>query len=106
MSTTPTDNSTDSAPGVIALDKLTLQQLEQFIGSAVTKAVEEMRNFDASHACNRLAYNEWEAATVLGVKGHVLRDARLRGEIESTYVGGRIAYSRTHLINYLENQKG
>lgn len=39
---------------------------------------------------DRLAYTEPEAARLLGVASHQLRDARLRGEITSTKVGGRI----------------
>jgi hypothetical protein len=50
---------------------------------------------------NRLAYPEPEAAGLLGVKAHVLRDARLRGEIIATKVGGRICYETTELRRYL-----
>ena len=49
----------------------------------------------------RLAYTEPEAAELLGIAAHQLRDARLRGEITSTKVGGRIGYERSELIAYL-----
>jgi hypothetical protein len=49
----------------------------------------------------RLAYNESEAARLLGVRRHVLRDARLRGEVRATRVGKRVAYERGELVAYL-----
>ncbi len=50
---------------------------------------------------DRLAYPEAEAAKLLGIATHQLRDARLRGEIFATRVGGRIGYERTELLAYL-----
>lgn len=49
----------------------------------------------------RLAFTEPEAAALLGVQSHVLRDARLRGEITPTKLGSRIGYSRRELDAYL-----
>ena len=49
----------------------------------------------------QLAYLEPDAAKILGIASHQLRDARLRGEIVSTKVGGRIGYERSELIAYL-----
>jgi hypothetical protein len=54
---------------------------------------------------DRLAYTEPEAAGLLGLKSHQLRDARLRGEIQATKVGGRIGYERTELLAYLARQR-
>lgn len=50
---------------------------------------------------DRLAYPEAEAAKLLGIATHQLRDARLRGEIVSTKVGGRIGYEKSELLAYL-----
>lgn len=50
---------------------------------------------------DRLAYPEPEAAQLLGIATHQLRDARLRGEIIATRVGGRIGYERSELVAYL-----
>ena len=36
---------------------------------------------------DRVAYSESEAARMIGVKPHVLRDARLRGEVQAGTVG-------------------
>lgn len=53
----------------------------------------------------RLAFTEPEAAALLGVRSHVLRDARLRGKIEASTVGKRIVYTRQQLQDYLDRQR-
>ena len=53
----------------------------------------------------RLAYTEPEAAGLLGIRSHQLRDARLRGEITATKVGGRIGYEKSELLAYLARQR-
>jgi hypothetical protein len=55
----------------------------------------------------RLAFTEPEAAALLGVKPYVLRDCRLRGEVEGSKIGKRIMYSREELMKLLAaNRKG
>ena len=49
----------------------------------------------------RIGYPEAEAAELLGIGKHVLRDARLRGEIHATKIGKRIVYSRNELMRWL-----
>lgn len=50
----------------------------------------------------RLVYSEPEAADLLGLKHHQLRDLRLAGKIEHCrVVGKRIRYSREQLLGYL-----
>jgi len=51
----------------------------------------------------KLAFGEEEAAGLLGLAGpHILRDARLRGEIEaSSIAGARIRYTKKNLLDYL-----
>ena len=50
----------------------------------------------------RLAYSEPEAAALLGLQPHQLRDERLRGRIRaSQIVGKRIRYMREDLVAYL-----
>ncbi len=53
----------------------------------------------------RLAYTEAEAASLVGVERHVLRDARLRHEIEASRVGKRIVYTRDELLRFLHAQR-
>lgn len=50
----------------------------------------------------RLAYSEAEAADLLGLKHHQLRDLRLAGKIEfCRVVGRRVRYTREQLLGYL-----
>ena len=46
----------------------------------------------------RLALTEPEAAQAIGVPRHVLRDARLTGELLGRRVGRRVVYTRSDLI--------
>jgi hypothetical protein len=53
-------------------------------------------------AGDRLAYSESEAARLLGLRPHQLRDARLRGEIGASIGPGRkILYRHADLEQYL-----
>jgi hypothetical protein len=49
-----------------------------------------------------LGYTEGEAAAMIGVARHVLRDCRLRGEITARRVGKRFVYSRSTILRFLE----
>lgn len=71
----------------------------------VRSVVAEVLAQTAPLQSDRLAYPEPEAAALLGIRAHQLRDARLRGEIVSTKVGGRIGYERTELLAYLARQR-
>ena len=53
----------------------------------------------------RLALTEPEAAAAIGVARHVLRDARLAGELHGRRVGRRVVYTRADLITYLDQQQ-
>ncbi len=55
---------------------------------------------------DKLAFTEAEAAALLGIERHVLRDARLRGELAGSRVGKRILYERQELLGYLRRQRG
>lgn len=50
----------------------------------------------------RVALNEFEAADCVGVKAHVLRDARLRLKLSHTLVGRTVAYTPTQLALALQ----
>lgn len=51
---------------------------------------------------NRIAFNESEAADMLGLNRHQLRDLRYEGKISySRGIGNRIFYQRSDLIDYL-----
>ncbi len=53
----------------------------------------------------RLALTEPEAAAAMGVPRHVLRDARLSGELVGRRVGRRVVYTRCDLIAFVEHQR-
>jgi hypothetical protein len=53
----------------------------------------------------RLALTEPEAAQALGVPRHVLRDARLAGQLRGRRVGKRIVYTREDLVEYLRGDQ-
>jgi hypothetical protein len=84
---------------------LTKEETEKLIDLAITRAVAAALDINPKLSKNRLAYSEPEAASILGVNPHVIRDARLRGEIRATRVGGRLAYTRDDLCSYLERGK-
>jgi hypothetical protein len=60
---------------------------------------------DEAKLGDRLAYTEPQAAAILSIKPHVLRDARLRGEISGSRVGKRILYERDELLRFLRQQR-
>jgi helix-turn-helix protein len=51
-----------------------------------------------------LALAEPEAAATIDVARHVLRDARLRGEITGSRIGKRIVYARKDVMAFLESR--
>lgn len=54
----------------------------------------------------RLAYSEPEAARMLGLQPHQLRDERLRGRIAaSSIVGRRVRYTTDDLRGYLAERR-
>ena len=60
---------------------------------------------DKAKLNGRLGYTEPEAAALLGVARHTLRDCRLRGEISARMVGRRYIYSRDSLLKFLEGKR-
>ena len=73
--------------------------LKPFIDAALAEIIARFGPGD------RLAYPESEAAQLLGVKSHVLRDARLRGEITGAKLGRGYAYTRADLLAFIERRK-
>ena len=78
--------------------------LRPIVQAVVAEVLASVGVADAAFS-NRLAYPESEAASLLGVKAHVLRDARLRGEITATKCGGRLAYEVSELRAYLTRNR-
>lgn len=94
---------TDRPPAVaLHLDAEALKPLVRII---VAEVIDQLRDAEARTA-DRLAYSEAEAARLLGLNTHQLRDMRLRGDIEALkIVGGRVRYSREQLLAYLARRR-
>ena len=79
--------------------------LQSLVEVVVRQTIEQLRSGDLLAGESRLAVLETEAASMIGVKAHSLRDARLRGEITATKIGGRIGYEITELRAYLARNR-
>ncbi len=79
------------------------ETLKPLLDAAVERALERVGLFDAKLG-DRLGFIEPEAASLLGVEQHVLRDCRLRGEIHARKVGKRYVYGRDELIRFLRSK--
>lgn len=82
------------------LDASDIQDLSPLIATAVRATLAEIEA-SAQKLDGRLAFTEAEAALLLGVDRHVLRDCRLRGEINARKCGKKIIYSRESLLKFL-----
>lgn len=61
---------------------------------------------DESKLGDRIAFSEPEAAALIGLKPHQLRDERLRGRIGASCVVKRgIRYLRSDLMTYLARER-
>jgi len=95
-----TDRARSPSTPLVTLDVGTLRAV---IRGEVERALEAQTNGHASNA--RLAYTEAEAAALIGVRPHVLRDARRRGEVHAKLVGKRYIYTLATLKHFLESDK-
>ncbi|QDU15493.1 hypothetical protein CA11_33180 [Gimesia maris] len=85
----------------IVIDKNDLLPLVESIVEQVFSRMESRDIFKG-----RLAVDETEAARLIGLKKHTLRDERLRGSITaSQIVGNRIRYTASDLIDYLASRR-
>lgn len=80
-------------------------ELAPVIEAAVAETMARIRADEAALG-DRLAFSEQEAARLLGLESHQLRDERLRGRITaSQIVGRRIRYLRQDLLDYLARNR-
>jgi hypothetical protein len=77
--------------------------LEPVIRTIVRAVLDDVQT-EREQFNGRLGYTEAEAATLIGVAKHVLRDCRLRGEIHGKPVGRKVVYSRDELARFLERR--
>jgi hypothetical protein len=79
--------------------------LEPLIDSIIERVVARLES-ERSAMADRIAFSEAEAAALLGIEDHVLRDERQRGGIvASRIVGRRIRYQRADLLAYLTERR-
>lgn len=79
-------------------------ELRPLVEAIVKEVIADPRQLVAPTS-SQLAFSEPEAAGLLGVKPHVLRDLRLRGEVEASVVGRRIVYQKDELIRFLNRNR-
>jgi hypothetical protein len=83
----------------LSLDPEVLRPLIRQIAAEVA---ESLRQAEAAVPGGRMAYSEQEAARLLGLNAHQLRDERCRGRVvASKIVGGRVRYTPEALRAYL-----
>lgn len=87
--------------------RLTLEpdDLRPLIQSIVDTTIERVDAARAKLPAGPLAYAEPQAAALIGVASHSLRDARLRGELNASRCGKRVIYQRSELLKYLASRK-
>jgi len=92
-----------AAPAMqLTLDPNALRPLIEAVVAEVLTATRD----DQAKLGDRLCFAEAEAARLLGLESHVLRDERRRGRITaSSIVGRRIRYSRADLCEYLASRR-
>jgi hypothetical protein len=88
------------------LVQLTVDQLRPLVEAVVGETIRQLEA-DRQHLNGGvLAYSEAEAAKLLGLEEHQLRDERRRGRIRaSQIVGRRIRYQRGDLLAYLAERR-
>jgi len=89
----------------VKLEPGDISDLQPIIAAAVRATLEQIQADDAKLDGQRLGFPEAEAAALLGVRSHVLRDARLRGEISGRLIGKKIIYARAELLRFLGGGK-
>ena len=84
---------------------LDTDELRSLVHETVAHVVDQLDEFKALYN-GRLAFTEAEAADLLGLKQHQLRDLRHNGKISYTrIVGNRIRYTIEDLRTYLRTNR-
>ena len=79
--------------------------LAPLIRAVAQEVVSELRDDEHRLDKDRLAYPEAEAAALMGVPRHRLRDARLRGELKASRIGKVLVYEDSELRAFLRRQR-
>lgn len=81
-----------------------INDLKPLIRQVVLEVLDSIRT-QGDRFNGRLAYSEAEAAALLGVQRHVLRDCRLRGEVKARRIGKEYRYCEAELRKFLTDIK-
>ena len=79
--------------------------LRPIVREVVCEVLDQLQ-VDRQKLGDRLGFPEVEAAALLGIAPHILRDCRLRGELEGRRVGKKIIYTRDELLRFLGTDNG
>ena len=79
--------------------------LQPLVEVCVQAAIERFEADRAGLPADCLALPEDRAGPAVGVARHVLRDARLRGEVVGSKIGKKIVYERAELLRFLKQQR-
>lgn len=79
-----------------------LEALRPLVYAIVSEVLDQRTDDERRLPAERLAHSEAEAASLLGVQRHVLRDARRRGELSGSRAGRGIVYTPGELRRWLE----
>src|SRR5438105_4997953 len=91
------------APVALAIDPAALRPI---ISAAVAEVLAQTATQAARIPADAICFTEEEAARLLRLEPHVLRDERLRGRIDaSQIVGRRVRYTRADLLAYLQARR-
>jgi hypothetical protein len=75
--------------------------LRPFLDMSVEQALQRFREEEAALSPGQIAIYEQDAGPMCGIPSHVVRDARLRGEITGSRLGKRIVYERDELVRWV-----
>jgi hypothetical protein len=86
--------------------RLDQESLKPLIAEIVRIVVAELEQIKAALPDGRLAFSEPEAAALLGLRTHQLRDERIRGRIGAAVgPGKKLLYQRQDLLTYLQSRR-
>ena len=102
----PSENGNPRGGGAAPLSlNLDPDALRPLIAEVVAQTVAALEA-DRARLGDRLAYSEPEAARLIGLHVHQLRDERLRGRITASRIVGRqVRYLRQDLLDYLQTRR-
>ena len=78
--------------------------LRPLVRQVAAEVIDRLRDGEAK-INGRLAYPESEAAALLGLPRHSLRDLRLSGQVRASRLGKRVLYSRESLLELLRESE-